>query len=344
MHRLSMLFMSLTMQPWLFANGNINDFKIGIELCDQRAGQNTGTVRYTKWFRDSINIWSLWTGDSNYHDPDGIRIGLLGQYNNAYSSQFNIENTDIKFCIQLTDHATNYQGNDQYNGYEQCTSWASAGGGWSSWAGDSNNHDFDAVRIKIMTRNFPGLTITDVKVGVKLTDGAPNDNKAGTAQYSDWLVNSQSSTWSGWAGDSNFYDPDYVKIYAGFRKSITDTASNAKIQDKVDDVQVQNTTETQSNNYFTQVVILSIIGVVCLVVCFVLGIYGLKWFSKGNYENIVLDDDSEVDIDEVDVEITGVIKNTKNTNDSNGDFSFNTEHNTRIRTSFFQSRFLQQQI
>eukprot|EP01084_Bolivina_argentea_P092190 165875_1 len=207
---------------FVISNGNINDFRIGVELCDGTGFDacilHTGEARYTKWFSEEVNTWGDW---AELAGLDGVRIGLFGQNNNAYPLGLNIKNTDIKFCIQLKDDTINYQDNDQYNGVEECTPWASEDGGWSAYAGEIvNDAQIDALRVKIMTRSSPGLIITDLRVGIRVTDAVADDTYAGAEVYSDWLVAGQSSTWSEWIGDGNWYGPDFVKIYAEFQKSI----------------------------------------------------------------------------------------------------------------------------
>eukprot|EP00484_Ammonia_sp_Unknown_P023717 CAMPEP_0197032728 /NCGR_PEP_ID=MMETSP1384-20130603/11330_1 /TAXON_ID=29189 /ORGANISM="Ammonia sp." /LENGTH=225 /DNA_ID=CAMNT_0042462427 /DNA_START=40 /DNA_END=717 /DNA_ORIENTATION=- len=198
----------------------INDFRVGIQLCDGNAGANIGAVQYTPFLYDG-NGWSLWAGDSNYYDPDGIRIGLFGRNNNALPPQFRLENIDIRLCVQVTDHASNTAGNAAEQGSMQCTPWAGDGAGWSAWAGDSNWYDFDAVRVKLETRENAGLVIADIKVGVQLTDSKTSTSKMGVPQESSWLIGNQvqTSTWSEWAGDSNWYDPDSVRVYLAVEKA-----------------------------------------------------------------------------------------------------------------------------
>eukprot|EP01083_Nonionella_stella_P043172 116508_1 len=284
---------------------SINDFRIGIQLCDKRAGAYTGLPRYSPYFYDSTG-WAQysWAGDSNYYDPDGIRIGLLGRYNSVQSSQFKIEDTDIRFCIQLTDHATNAYGNSEHNGVEQCTPWASSGGGWSDFAHDSNCYDFDAARVKIETQSLPGLVISDVKIGVRLTDSCVSDGKRGDPQYSDWLIGSgmQSSTWSDWAGDSNFYDPDAVQIYAGFHKTFT--ANSARAHDEGVDTRKykEENVDEQSNN-----VMLVIYGAVACVIVIFGAVVALCCLRKNSHSRVAIhDSDSECDDVMLDVSVTDI--------------------------------------
>ena len=119
----------------------------------------------------------------------------------------NLSNLDFRIAIQLADGGNS--GNN--SGLVRYTPWASQGGGWSSWATDSNARDFDAVRFKIETREYPGLTVEDVRFGIQLTDGGTSTpSKTGIAKYTPWLTQGGGS--SGYAGDSNFYDPDAIRV------------------------------------------------------------------------------------------------------------------------------------
>eukprot|EP01083_Nonionella_stella_P043173 116509_1 len=246
---------------------SINDFRIGIQLCDKRAGAYTGLPRYSPYFYDSTG-WAQysWAGDSNYYDPDGIRIGLLGRYNSVQSSQFKIEDTDF--------------------------------------AHDSNCYDFDAARVKIETQSLPGLVISDVKIGVRLTDSCVSDGKRGDPQYSDWLIGSgmQSSTWSDWAGDSNFYDPDAVQIYAGFHKTFT--ANSARAHDEGVDTRKykEENVDEQSNN-----VMLVIYGAVACVIVIFGAVVALCCLRKNSHSRVAIhDSDSECDDVMLDVSVTDI--------------------------------------
>eukprot|EP01084_Bolivina_argentea_P253470 425757_1 len=208
----------------------INDFQIGIQLCDGNAGENVGPVHYTPWFRNHGGS-SPWASDNDYMNPDGIRIGLFGRYNTAIGEkEFSITDTDICFCIQLTDNAKHEFGNYRYEGTTKCTPWASEGGGWSEFAGDINYKNFDAVSVKLETRYLSGLLITDIQTGVRVTDDGSNPENMGYNEYTDYLIGSQSSTstWSGWAGDNDFYNPDAIRIFLGVHMSLGNSDKRRK--------------------------------------------------------------------------------------------------------------------
>ena len=209
----------LALTAIIYTTNGIDDFRVGIQLCDGRQTcAATGNPRFTPFLSNGGGA-SSWAGDSNYYDPDGVKIGLEGR-SIGQTNSFKLENVDIKLCIQATDDASNENGNLSQQGVEQCTPWASAGGGWSDWAGDSNFGDFDALRVILRTQGFDGLVITDVQAGIRLTDDGTSSSKMGVPQYTNWLDGSGLTTasWSPIAGDSNYYDPDSVKIYLGVQK------------------------------------------------------------------------------------------------------------------------------
>ncbi len=44
----------------------------------------------------------------------------------------------------------------------------------------------------------------------------------GQNEYTEWLIGTQTSTstWSGWAGDIDFYNPDAIRIFLGVHMSL----------------------------------------------------------------------------------------------------------------------------
>ena len=66
---------SIALISLLYAD--INDFRLGIQLCGDEAGKKTGSEQYTLYIQDGGG-WSLWAGDNDYFDPDGARIGIFG--------------------------------------------------------------------------------------------------------------------------------------------------------------------------------------------------------------------------------------------------------------------------
>ena len=199
----------------------INDFCVGVQLCDGNAGENIGNAVYTPYLSEGGG-WSVWAGDSNFFDPDGLSISLIGRQNDAFkeSEEFILRDIDIRLCIQLTDYALDERGNQEFEGDSQCTPWSSEEGGWSEWAGDSNFYDFDAVRVALEIREFDGLIVSDIQAGVRLSDERSTADTMGEPKFTDWLIASQGETWSEWAGDSNFYDADSIKIYLGVQINI----------------------------------------------------------------------------------------------------------------------------
>lgn len=173
--------------------------KLGLQLCNGGAGKNTGDIHYTQ-----NSEWTEWALAANVSDPDGIRLGLFDNELNELIPH-NMNNIDFRFAIQLSDDGSTNRGKD---GSIKYTPWASEGGGWSSWAGDSNFYDFDSVRVKVETRDAPGFTSNTLTIGVQLTDSGTSSKKTGPKHYSN-------SGWTEWTGDSNFYNPDSIKLFLG---------------------------------------------------------------------------------------------------------------------------------
>lgn len=182
------------------ASGANRDIKLKFYLGDRGIGNDIGNVEAPGWVADKQNQWSEWGGDSDNYDPDWIVLELLTR------TVKNLKNLDFRIAIQLSDGGSSGNG----AGRVRYTPWASQGGGWSSWATDSDSYDFDAVRFKIETRPFNGLTVEDVRFGVQLTDNGTNSSHKGVAKYTPWLSQGGGST--GYAGDSDFYDPDAIRV------------------------------------------------------------------------------------------------------------------------------------
>lgn len=53
-------------------------------------------------------------------------------------------------------------------------------------------------------------TIPVFRVGIQLADNA-GESDFGTIKYTNWA--NAASSWSGWAGDSNNYDPDAIRVF-----------------------------------------------------------------------------------------------------------------------------------
>lgn len=182
------------------ASGSDRDIKLNFYLGDRGLGNNVGAIETTGWIADKQNQWSEWGGDNNFEDPDWIILQLVTRTNK------NLKNLDFRIAIQLSDRGNS--GNN--SGAVRYTPWASQGGGWSNWATDSNWKDFDAVRFKIETRPYNGLIVEDVRFGIQVTDKGTNTNYSGAAKYTPWLSQGGGST--DYAGDSNFYDPDAIRV------------------------------------------------------------------------------------------------------------------------------------
>lgn len=181
----------------------VNTIGIGLQLGDRGKCNNPGG-RYNT---PVTNLWTPWAGDGNFYDPDWIRIWI----NKQSGLNYKLVDLDFRIAIQLADdHATGGWGAVRY------TPWASQGGGWSSWATDSNAYDFDAVRMRIETRYKPNFFIKDFRLGIQLTDRGTHSGHRGSVKFTSWF--SQGGGQSDCAGDSNYYDPDAVKIKLEVRK------------------------------------------------------------------------------------------------------------------------------
>ncbi|MFG3496794.1 hypothetical protein [Streptomyces sp. NPDC047886] len=75
---------------------------------------------------------SAWAGDSNGYDPDKHRIFLETR---RWPSSVSL--TDFRLSVTAVDQGV--------PGSAAVTPWASQGGGRTTWAVDSNSHDFDGI-------------------------------------------------------------------------------------------------------------------------------------------------------------------------------------------------------
>lgn len=167
----------------------------------------------------------MYAGNSQYSTPDAFRIGI---HSADEWDQHCLKDTDIRFCIQLTDGASDYTGNAWYEGAHQCTPWASEDGGWSEFAGDKDQRDFEAVRVKIETRTVVGLVITDVMTGAWLSDnGCNNQGKAGDPVYTNWLSWNTDDNWTPWGSDNDWNKPDAIAIFMGVNTNYGTTVNSA---------------------------------------------------------------------------------------------------------------------
>lgn len=121
------------------------DFRACLQFADyvtlDAKGQITsldgaGTQRCTPWASEGGGV-SVWATDSNKYDPDGAALEIETKALPAGTTL-----NDIRLGIQMSDSACTKQ-----VGTVQYTPWASQGGGWSSFATDSNAYDPDCGRI-----------------------------------------------------------------------------------------------------------------------------------------------------------------------------------------------------
>ncbi len=173
-----------------------SDFRIQLRLGDRNLGHNAGIVHSTAL----ANVWSHWVGDSNLGDPDWIQVGLTVDPN----MPMKLIDTDFRLAIQVADH----QASSQY-GTVRYTPWASEGGGWSAWANDTNDWNFDVVRVMLQTRPKKDFFIKNLRIGIQSYDKhrSPNTSPVG---YTPWM--SHKGGWSGYAGHNNFEGLDRVRI------------------------------------------------------------------------------------------------------------------------------------
>jgi len=181
------------------ASANVQDFRLGISCSDKSPGSNVGVSGWTNFVRTGRSDTG-WISDSNSYDPDYFKL--------SYVRGSNIlgRNLDFRIGIQMCDGKAG-----RNVGAVQYTPWASEGGGWSLYAGDSNNYDPDYIKIIVETKKLSGFTASDVRFGLQVCDGGRSGKKHGEALFTPWL-SSKSSGNTGWTTDSNGYDPDAVRI------------------------------------------------------------------------------------------------------------------------------------
>lgn len=126
------------------------DVRFGMQMADWGlSGSDAGPTQYTPWAGDvapndgdSNPAEGAWAGDSDSFDPDAGRISL----NTRPWPHPGRDWYDVRLGIQVADQAGNQPGNVQW------TPWASDGGGWSGWARDPDNFDFDVVKLWMQVR------------------------------------------------------------------------------------------------------------------------------------------------------------------------------------------------
>jgi len=266
------------------------DFRLSIQLgqgsCSNRkwwaaTAKNEGEIRYSDYLQDGGD-WSVWAGDSSYKDAEAVRVGVWLEDDDV--EEFCMKDTDIRFCIQLTDCSSDSSGNSNNEGDIMCTPWASEQGGWSDFAGPSDEKDFDAARVMIETQDAPGLEILDVQIGAWVSDkGCRNIQKAGDPVYSDWLVTGEGGH-SNWGSDNDWKDPDAIAVYMGVYTNIGMTYNMASA--------FTVTREDEESSGLSTGAIIGIIAAV-LACCLLTG-FGFMWYRRRNKVLAAGVDDDEV--------------------------------------------------
>jgi len=254
------------------------DFHLSIQLSSgscSRSRQVTvnyaGEERYTGDLSEGGD-WSEWAGNSKYSTPDAFRIGIHSEED--WSSEFCLKDTDIRFCIQLTDGASDSSGNWKYNGAIECTPWASESGGWSEFAGDSDDRDFEAVRVSIETRELIGLQITDVMTGAWLSDnGCKNIAKAGDPVYTNWISWNTDDNWSVWGSDNDWNKPDAVAIFLGVNTNQGVTQNSAAAFEAAYEYADEDSGGLSGG---------AVAAIVCAVLIVLAAMAGFVWYRRKN--------------------------------------------------------------
>jgi len=265
------------------------DFRLSIQLgqgsCSRNkwwtgTTKNEGTIRYSDYMQDGGD-WSVWAGDSSYKNAEAVRVGIWTEDD---EDSFCLTDTDIRFCIQLSDSCSNSNGNTNRAGDEMCTPWASAGGGWSNFASPSDGKDFDAARITVETQDAPGLEIYDVQIGAWVNDnGCRNTMKAGDPVYSSWLVTGGGGH-TNWASDNDWKSPDGIAVYMGLYTNLGQTYNLASA--------FTVTAEDEESSGLSTGAVIGIIAAV-LACCLLTG-FGIMWYRRRNKVLAAGVDDDEV--------------------------------------------------
>lgn len=116
--------------------------------------------------------------------------------------KYGINNFRIK--IQVADY-----GDTRPGGVVQ-SNWLSDQAYWSDYAFDLNKRDPDAIRIKLEISNKKVIIPRDFRIGIKFIDKG-GASRPGIAQYTKW-ASEGGGGWSGFATDTNAYDPDGVAV------------------------------------------------------------------------------------------------------------------------------------
>eukprot|EP01084_Bolivina_argentea_P290207 498426_1 len=205
------LILLLSILLFCVTSDKYNDFKLCVQLSDGSAGKNAGAAQCTNWLSNGKST-SYWVGDSDWHDPEYIRVALK-----ARKVSKSIKNVDFRFCIQVTDKSNHKKDGGEQQSDWQCTDWATKGADWSDWAYDDNKYDFDSVRVKIETKKVSGIYIKSVGAGVRGANspkGTTNWQK-GSKKYTSNMLgsSSESSSWTDWSSGGQKTDMDAVRIF-----------------------------------------------------------------------------------------------------------------------------------
>lgn len=192
------------------------DFRLSIQLSDDACKSQVGTARTAGFLSQGIgSALSSWATDTSKYDPDCARLRVEYQSGNAAATK----DKDFRVCVQLSDYASTRDGQTVTGGVglERCTPYVSEGGGWSSWARDSNSYDFDAARIRIQEREtqLQGIEVDDVRFAIQLSDDGCSKGFGPvktTPWFSAMVLDPFQEHWTDWAHDSNKYDPDCMRI------------------------------------------------------------------------------------------------------------------------------------
>lgn len=196
---ISLYLVSVPLVVGAEAYGNIQDFRLGISCSDGSPGNQEGITGWTNYLSTGRSDTG-WVSDSNLYDPDYYKLSFVQGSNILKLDQ------DFRIGIQMCDNKAG-----QNVGEIQYTPWASEGGGWSAFAGDSNNYDPDYVKVIVETRTLSGYKASNVRFALQLCDGGRDGNNSGVALYTPW-VNDINTGNTGWVADSNGYDPDAIRI------------------------------------------------------------------------------------------------------------------------------------
>ncbi len=192
------------------------DIAAGIQFIDHGCTGGMGQYSITAYANAITGAAaSQWAADSNYYDPDCVRVTL--QKSAAALTK------DVRICVQVADSMSpNMFGvitNVDQVGDNRCSPWATDGGGWSGWAYDTNGDDPDGARLTLETRALPsGKQIDDLRLGIQTGDHKCDRRLSGVV-YTPWT--NDGGGWSGWA--SGGADPNCLRVE--LQSKLSQTAS-----------------------------------------------------------------------------------------------------------------------